>query len=473
MDNNEQEKQQTSPQEDEQEYLRHMIQAEAEVGQKEQELKQNQKETKQIQKSNVWKYTAPLRKIKALVSRITGNKEEADKHLLEIEQEAKQLLQKELEATKEQLAEVRLDDRYMKSHETLKVVKEQKQEGKLLEYITKLVQQKHQHEANYNEALRYAARTWMNDKPEYRKLAYREVLEGFQVEEIPEFIVREGLNDQPISLAPAASYRASLNMRMRKLQLTESLPEMLLDEKQTAYTFMKQMNVRVPWASEETYRAKDIPEKTGIVIKPANGAGSRGVYLVHAFDDIIDVKRTKKLESWDKLKEAMDKDLQSGWVEEDSWYLEELILENKEVKTPASDIKFYCFYGRVGLILEIARYPEVKYCWWTADGERVKTGKYEDDPYLGKGVSSAETELAADISTEIPAPFIRIDFLRSEEGLVFGEFTPKPGNYDEFDEHSDRWMGDLFLEAEARLMEDLLAGKKFSDYEKLKGNLNT
>ncbi|WP_085506198.1 ATP-grasp fold amidoligase family protein [Thalassobacillus devorans] len=470
-DNHDQEKQQTSPQGEEQAYLKHMIQVEAEVAKKEQELKQNHKEIKQLQQSKAWKYTAPLRKIKALVSRITGNKEEADKHLLEIEQETKQVLQRELEATKEQLAEVMLDDRYMKSHETLKVVKEQKQEGKLLEYITKLVQQKRQHETNYNEALRYAARTWMNDKPEYRKLAYREILEGFQVEEIPEFLIREGLTDNPIPLTPAASYRASLNMRMRKLQLTGALPEMLLDEKQAAYQFMKQMNVRVPWTTEETYRLKDIPEKTGIVIKPANGAGSRGVYLVYALDDIIDVKRLKKLERWGKLKETMQKDLQSGMVEADSWYMEELILENKEKKTPASDIKFYCFYGKVGLILEIIRYPELKYCWWTADGERVKTGKYEDDPYKGKGVTVAEIELAAEISTEIPAPFIRIDFLKSEEGLVFGEFTPKPGNYDEFDERTDRWLGDLFLEAESRLTEDLVAGKKFSDYEKLKENL--
>ncbi|GGC85445.1 hypothetical protein GCM10007216_15210 [Thalassobacillus devorans] len=470
-DNHEQEKQQVSPQDDEQAYLKHMIQVEAEVAKKEQELKQNQKETKQLQQSKAWKYTAPLRKAQTLVSRVTGRTNEADKQQIHIEQETNQELREELEIIKEQLAEAMLDDRQMKSHQILKVAKEQKQDGKLLDYITKMVQQKHRHETNYNEALRYAARTWMNEKQEYRKLAYREVLEGFSIEDIPEFLIREGLNNQPISLAPAASYRASLNMRMRKLQLTGSLPEMLLDNKQTAYKFMKQMNVRIPWATEETYRAEDVPEETGFVIKPANGAGSRGVYLVHTFDDIIDVKRSKKLESWDKLKDAMDQDLQSGWVEEDSWYLEELILENKEKKIPASDIKFYCFYGKVGLILEITRYPEVKYCWWTADGERVKTGKYEDDPYQGKGVTAAEIELAADISTEIPAPFIRIDFLKSEKGLVFGEFTPKPGNYDEFDEQTDRRLGDLFLEAESRLTEDLLAGKKFSEYEKLKENL--
>src|SRR5699024_12747322 len=66
-------------------------------------------------------------------------------------------------------------------------------------------------------------------------------------------------------------------------------------------------------------------------------------------------------------------------------------------------------------------------CWWTACGERIRTGKYGDDLFVGEGVTGEEGEMAAALSAKIPAPFIRIDFLRSDNGLVFGEFTSKPG----------------------------------------------
>ena len=117
--------------------------------------------------------------------------------------------------------------------------------------------------------------------------------------------------------------------------------------------------------------------------------------------------------------------------------------------------------------MEISRYPELKYCWWTVNGERVRTGKYNNDLFKGKGCTEEEIELANQISLTIPAPFIRIDFLRSNNGLVFGEFTPKPGNYDEFDEATDKWLGDYFMEAEGRLLQDLLNGKKFSYFDEM------
>nr|WP_245301694.1 ATP-grasp fold amidoligase family protein [Virgibacillus natechei] len=254
-------------------------------------------------------------------------------------------------------------------------------------------------------------------------------------------------------------------MRIRQKQLTESLPEWVLDEKQDAYTFMDRLGVRKPWTSDKKYKHTEIPKEEGIVIKPADGAGSRGVYLVYSLNDIIDIKRSKTIDSWDSLIETMKTDLTSDWVMNDEWFIEELIFENKQEKRPASDIKFYCFYGKVGIILEITRVPEMKYCWWTTTGEHIRTGKYDEDLFKGKGISADEIELASSISAKIPAPFIRIDFLRSADGLVFGEFTPKPGNYDDFDQLTDQWLGDYFIEAQGRLTNDLLNGKQFEEYK--------
>src|SRR5699024_10176331 len=84
--------------------------------------------------------------------------------------------------------------------------------------------------------------------------------------------------------------------------------------------------------------------------------------LINRFSDIIDVKRRKRIDSWEALKRQMIRDIKSDWVEEDQWIIEEIIFEDAEKTMPASDVKFYCFYGKVGIILEITRFPELKYC---------------------------------------------------------------------------------------------------------------
>ncbi|MFD1020148.1 ATP-grasp fold amidoligase family protein [Thalassobacillus hwangdonensis] len=451
-----------------QEIIEDMMETEAKIAKKQEQIKQNKKEMKQIEKSNLWKKSTLFRKLKRLFT----NQTKHDRTMkLELLKEEYDTLRKELEETKEKLQQTLLDDRILKTTDLQKAVRHQKKEGNLPAYVRSITQQKRQHDRNYKDALQFAARTFMNEKEAYRNLVYADVLESLRIEEIPEFIVRAGLTDDPLPLTSAATFRGSLTMRMRKQQLTGPLPEMLLDHKQTAYRFMEQLNVRAPWSSSEIYSIDNLPIREGIVIKPEDGAGSRGVYLVYDLDDIIDIKHSKMLENWQALIESMQADLESGRVENDRWYMEELILENIETRAPARDVKFYCFYGKVGLILEIIRFPETRYSWWTADGDRIRTGKYDDDLFIGTGVTQAEVGMAASISTHIPAPFMRIDFLREAEGLVFGEFTPKPGNYDEFDEKTDRWMGELFLEAEERLMKDLLEGKKFMEYDKLKGHL--
>src|SRR5690606_23464947 len=119
---------------------------------------------------------------------------------------------------------------------------------------------------------------------------YSKAMEGLKIEEIPEFMIRAGLSDDPIPLRQAASFRGSLNMRIRQMQLAGTLPEWLLDDKKIAYQFMDRIGVRIPQISDKTYRLEEIPQKGGMVIKPVDGAGARGVYLVYSMGDIIDIK---------------------------------------------------------------------------------------------------------------------------------------------------------------------------------------
>ena len=96
--------------------------------------------------------------------------------------------------------------------------------------------------------------------------------------------------------------------------------------------------------------------------------------------------------------------------------------------------------------------------WYDMDGKLIRTGQYEDIEFESEGLRPEEVELAAKISSEIPTPFLRIDFMRAENGdLVFCEFTPCPENFEEFNASIDLMMGREFIkrggEAERRLVD--------------------
>lgn len=52
--------------------------------------------------------------------------------------------------------------------------------------------------------------------------------------------------------------------------------------------------------------------------------------------------------------------------------------------------------------------------------------------------------------------------MKSDNGPIFNEFTPRPGPFAEFTVCYDRMLGDEFLAAEARLVSDLFKGKRFN-----------
>lgn len=436
------------------------MQLEEAITKTDEQINAHKKAINHIEKSNTWKASKAYRTVKEKMM----NKEKVENAQL---QEIIAHLEQALFEAEDKLARLEVQDTTLTNQAIYQQMRDLKKEGKLLANLDRFIQDKKDLQENYREAVTYAARLYMREEDANRQLVYEKILASLTIEEIPEFIVREGLIAEPIPIQSAASFRGSLSMRMRKTQLQGNLPEWPLDDKQTAYTFVENLNVSTPEMEGTVYTLETIPAQEGVVIKPADGAGARGVYLVHTLEDIFDVKDSTTLSSWSELIDHMQKDLQTEAVENDSWIVEQLVYESKREKRPARDLKFYSFYGKVGLILEIVRDPEVRQCWWTVEGERIGTGKYEESLFHGLGVTEEEIHLAKKISSEIPVPFLRIDFLRGEEGLVFGEFTPKPGNYDEFDERTDQLLGDYFLDAEARLVEDLLQGKEFRAYKEL------
>ncbi len=130
--------------------------------------------------------------------------------------------------------------------------------------------------------------------------------------------------------------------------------------------------------------------------------------------------------------------------------------------------KFYCFYGEVGLILESDRIPKLKRCWYDADLNMVNTGKYVSTASrAGKDGLKELLELAKSISLEIPAPFVRIDFLKQGDDVYLGEFTPAPGGFHRFNHTWDTNLGEMYHKAMTRLSCDVSMGKVFSKYQSL------
>src|SRR5690625_4109400 len=377
----------------EEELTKELIEKEAAIAKTEKVIKANKKEMKNIEKSNTWKYSKPVRKMNDLFVSRQRNTDQSQ-YIKELESRLA-TAEKERDQAKERVNELMLDDRKLNGHKLVEMVNETKLDGRIIGFIEQAVKNKKQHDTNYRNALSYAARVYMNEEDDYKNMVYSKALEGLKIEEIPEFMMRAGLSENSIPLRQAASFRGSLNMRIRQKQLVNSLPEWVLDDKKVAYKFMENLGVRIPEISPNTYRLEELPRKDRLVIKPVNGAGGRGVYLVYSINDIIDIKRGRKMNSWTELTSSMKEDVFMGWVHHNEWFTEELILEDKQTKTPASDIKFYCYYGKVGLILEIARVPELKYCWWTITGERVRTGKYDDDLFKGQGVTQSEIDFAS------------------------------------------------------------------------------
>src|SRR5699024_89716 len=118
-----------------------------------------------------------------------------------------------------------------------------KNDGELLASIDQIVKDKKKIQTNYRDALTYVARLYMKETHAYKKQVYEKIFTSLAIEEIPEFMIRIGLDESPLPLYHAASFRASLSMRMRQKQLGDFLPEWAVDDKQTAYDFVEQFDI--------------------------------------------------------------------------------------------------------------------------------------------------------------------------------------------------------------------------------------
>jgi len=244
-----------------------------------------------------------------------------------------------------------------------------------------------------------------------------------------------------------------------------------LDRKLNAYPFADSIGLRRPKTDSKIYTFNELEKPTNpVVIKPVHSTGSMGVYLIFNNQAILSAKEGIYLNSWEELQKDANKKLQD-WRDgknkaftKDEWMIEELVISEPNSTIPPADLKFYCFYGEVILIQETLR-TDKKVCFWDPDMNLIYP-RFDKEFYVGNGFTKEHLEIAANASSKIPSAYLRLDMLNGHDGLVFGEATPRPGQYEAFNAEYDQILGEAYRRAEARLTQDLLKGKSFDEFKK-------
>lgn len=266
----------------------------------------------------------------------------------------------------------------------------------------------------------------------------------------------------------AASFRASMTMRTRRMRTVGrgACPEWMLWNKPEGARFARMMGLHVA-RQQAPCPAAELTPAPGMAIKPESGSESLGVYLIFSEDRIGDVHNNRFFSGYDTLRDHMAEDLATGRVHKDLWIAEELMADSRDETGVACDWKFYSFYGDIRLIGRMKRFPQMHQAWFDTEGRIVPLGftlennETEEAPALPEGL----LDLVREISREIPAPFIRIDLLETDKGFALGEFTARPRYWHDFARGLDLEFGDAFIQAQARLEEDLMNGKTFRTWK--------
>ncbi len=254
-------------------------------------------------------------------------------------------------------------------------------------------------------------------------------------------------------------------VRRRRMRQIGKVPERWLTyNKQSGEEFARMAGAVCP---DSVYGIKlsEIKPKKDMVVKPMSSSGSKGVFIIRDLDDILSVEEHVSYSSWDEVKANLQKSIDSKRFA-DLFECQQCIYMDKKQRKPANDLKFFVFYGEVGAVMEVARYSDKTWWWWNADSSKILAHKDVIPVGLEPcGFTENMLQQVKELSMQIPAPFLRIDYLLGEDKLYFVEFCTFQGygipTLERLNPTYDRRFGTMYLQAEMRIVNDLLAGKKF------------
>lgn len=265
------------------------------------------------------------------------------------------------------------------------------------------------------------------------------------------------------TLSEALTRRTALSAAMRAAGLGP-LPEWVVNDKLAGRDLVARLGLPVAPLHQRRVPAAELALAPGTVAQIERGHDGVGTFVIVTEARVFDCGPRE----WIGLPEARrriaafgDRPAAAGL----RWNLQGAV-PGHPPDLPI-DLKVLTFYGEVPVAYEVRRREAKCLNWYLADGTPFVSGVEDGKTFPGGIPPRAwELDIARRISLAIPAPFMRIDFLRSAEGgLVFCEFTPRPGMFSHFNRETDRLFGAAWLRAEARLLADLVAGRRFPEWE--------
>lgn len=280
---------------------------------------------------------------------------------------------------------------------------------------------------------------------------------------IDDNFVRSNLNIRSLSFSRSLDLLNSRATLIRKAK-KQRFPTFILDNKLVGYNFASRCGFKVPKILQAGVSIEEIKFVRNSVIKPMYEHSSKGVFVSYDTDNIVYLNKNIRYSTANDAKNHARKMLADQLVKRDLWMVEELLTEAGDL---AKDIKFYCFYGKTGLVLQTERVPAIQRCWYDSDLNYVDVGKYSNSLYKGNrdGIEKLQ-KIAEELSLQVPSPFVRIDFLVCNDEYYIGEFTPSPSGYRKFSNEWDTNLGEIFMNATIELAYDVATGKTFDNYIK-------
>ncbi|AXR07839.1 ATP-grasp fold amidoligase family protein [Salinimonas sediminis] len=307
----------------------------------------------------------------------------------------------------------------------------------------------------------------IKDDLEARKTLFTKLQVLTDAGDMPENTLR-GILSKGWNLNHLPSFRALVTLDTCRRKIATNYSAWPLNDKGKAVQFIDMLDVPRPKVYEKATTLSQINITSyPCIIKPLHGATSSGVVIAFAADRYRIVRNGTMLSHYAEVEKHLLKMLKVKSVSKDLWQIEEFIADiDRDAVRAARDLKFYCFYGKVGHVLEVEREKGGKFRTRYPDGTFAKGSEFEGDAeFPVTNFTPEDIKLAERISKEIPVPFLSIDFLKTDDRMVFCEFTPRPGVYGQYKPEFDAYLGHLYLGAEARLQKDFIRGKKFANYQ--------
>ena len=280
----------------------------------------------------------------------------------------------------------------------------------------------------------------------------------------------ERLKSAPKILATKPSFRVRVNeeIRLRNMEIEYGAPSrsVIAGGKFHVYDFVRSHGIDVPEQLGQWDRPDDIPwdDLPGlVVIKAAFGSTSRGVVPLRRVEGGWRVVTHEQTVTGEQLAATLSTLLADDLIE--GPFGAEEFLDKDGTGTPPIDSKLFAFYGEVQVV-ELRRSDDhgnpggTRHRILDANGTDVADVFNRKPTDMDIPVPERIGELvdvAERLSKAIRVPFSRIDLYDVAGRIVFGEITPRPGNF-WFGPELDIMLGDAWERAQVRIWRDVADG---------------